>query len=304
MRPIQARHGGEFTPSPARTVGPDARCRTFHREQVGRGGPESAALPSGILDLPKQATDLLFAWSSRHHPEDLVGRGVGTIDEVADVGAELCPKASRLLGAAVPLQVKKELAVRGKEPAPAIRNRAVLVGFGVGGDDLVLAYPVIKANVLRVARGDHEADEELVGLQLVNQVEASFQRMFGPLDELFRTLVAPLSQPRRPPPSEQVDGGTADPARPSGRPPAYEQAVLEEPLQPVLAVSWSGKEEGLNLVTVEVAMRVQLLQDGVISEGEFRVMSYAVGLIAMELEDSKGSGASERRQSRGEIGSF
>jgi len=125
--------------------------------------------------------ELLFPLSSRNYPEDLVSGGVRSIDEVTDVGLELGSKASRLFGAAVPLELKEQFAVFRNQAAPPIRNRAVLFGLGIGGHDLVLAYPVIEADVLSLSNADGETHEELVCLQLVDQVKASFERVFGAL---------------------------------------------------------------------------------------------------------------------------
>jgi len=46
----------------------------------------------------------------------------------------------------------------------------VLFGLGVGGHDLVLAHPVVEADVLSLSNADGETYEELVCLQLVDQV--------------------------------------------------------------------------------------------------------------------------------------
>ena len=63
--------------------------------------------------------------------------------------------------------------------------------------------------------------------QLVDQVKASLQRVFGALDERLWILIAPLGEHCRPPSSEQVDGGAADPAWTGGSTPADEEVMLE-----------------------------------------------------------------------------
>ncbi|MGI0129957.1 MAG: hypothetical protein ACREEC_07405, partial [Thermoplasmata archaeon] len=78
-------------------------------------------------------------------------------------------------------------------------------------------------------------------------------------------------------------------------------AVIEEPLQPVLAVAWSREEESLDLVPVQVAVRIQLLQDGQVADGRFEVVFRAVRFIALKFEDSDGTSVFMDRQSRGEI---
>jgi hypothetical protein len=45
-----------------------------------------------------------------------------------------------------------------------------------------------------LAGGGGEADEELVGFQLVDEVEAALQRVLGALDVRARIFVAPLRE--------------------------------------------------------------------------------------------------------------
>ena len=159
----------------------------------------------------------------------------------------------------------------GQKATPAIRRGAVLVGLGVGGDDLVLADPVVEAEISSVVGGNGEADEEVVRLQLVDEVESAGERVLGALDEGSWVLVAPFGQQGRPPPSSQIDRRASDPTRSRSGAPACDQAVVEEPLEAVLAVPRSGKEEGLDLVAVQVAVRIQLLQNCQVTDGRFDV---------------------------------
>ena len=57
-------------------------------------------------------------------------------------------------------------------------------------------------------------------------------------------------------------------ARTDDSAPGVDETMFHEPLEPVLAASWSLEEEGLNLVPVEVAVAVQRLQDRDVSLGE------------------------------------
>jgi hypothetical protein len=212
-------------------------------------------------------SELLPARSSRNNPQDLVGGRKRPIDEVADVRLELCAKAPRLFGAAIPLQVDQQLTFLSEKATPPIRRGAMVVRLCVSCGDLVLTDPVIKAEIANIACRNGKADEELVGLQLVHEVEAAGKSVLGTLDERARVLVAPLREQRRPPPSNQIDRRATDPARSRGGAPACKQAMVEEPLKPVLTVPWSRKEECLNLVSAQVAVRVQLLQDGQVTDG-------------------------------------
>lgn len=165
----------------------------------------------------------------------------------------------------------------------------------------MLADPVVEAEIRRTAKADREADEELIGLQLMHQVETAGKRVLGPLDNWPRVLVTPFGKQGRPAPSSYVDGRTAHPARSRGSTPPSDQPMVEEPLQPVLAVPWSRKEESLDLVPVQVAVRIQLLQDGQVADGRFDLVFRAVRFFAIELEDSVVTSFLVDRQSRGEI---
>ncbi len=118
---------------------------------------------------------------------------MGPIHEVANVSLELGPKAPGLLRAPIPLDVNQHLAIGSEKATPPIR---------MGGGD--------------------QADKELIGLQLVDQMEAPLQCMLGALDKGFWMLVAPFGETNRTPPSQHVDGGAADPTRTSGSAPAGE----------------------------------------------------------------------------------
>jgi hypothetical protein len=61
-------------------------------------------------------------------------------------------------------------------------------------------------------------------------------------------------------------------ARTDDSAPGVDEAMFDEPLEPVLTASWSLEEEGLDLVPVEVAVAVQRLQDRDVS---FRKPDYS-----------------------------
>ena len=88
--------------------------------------------------------------------------------------------------------MEERLAVFCEPPAPTVRNGAGFLTFGVGVGNPVLAHPVIEAEVRAIAAGGGEADEELVGLQLVKQVEAALEGVLGATQSWPRVLVAPL----------------------------------------------------------------------------------------------------------------
>lgn len=57
-------------------------------------------------------------------------------------------------------------------------------------------------------------------------------------------------------------------ARTDDSAPGVNETMFHEPLESVLATSWSSEEESLNLVPVEVAVAVQRLQDRDVSSRE------------------------------------
>jgi len=115
---------------------------------------------------------------------------------------ELGSKATGLLGAAIPLEVDEDLAVGRDQPAPSIRDWSAFVAFGVRVLNTVLAHPVVKAVARQLAYREGEVDEELVGLELVDQVKATLECVLRSPEVLPRLLVKPLGQCGRPPPRE------------------------------------------------------------------------------------------------------
>lgn len=83
----------------------------------------------------------------RRNEQDLVGASARPIGEVRRVPDDLCSKATRLLSAAIPLEMDQYLAVRREEPAPAVWDRTSLVAFGLGIRHAVFADPVVEATV-------------------------------------------------------------------------------------------------------------------------------------------------------------
>jgi len=177
-----------------------------------------------------------------------------SVSEVVDVCKELGSKASRLLGAAVPLEVQQQLTVSGEKPTPAVGGRATFLALSVGGRDLVLADPVIEAEIAALSCCSGEAHEELVGLQLVDEVEVAFQGVLRTLEVGPRIVVAPFCQQRGPPPREQINGSAADPAGSSGGTPGSDQPLVEQAPEAVLTASGAREEEGLDLVSVQISV--------------------------------------------------
>src|SRR5712692_6981815 len=107
MRASQPGHRGEWLSGAVDTVRPDRGQRSGPVEEVAGGGPKAAALPIGIREITKKVSQLLLSGTGWNYPEHLIRRGVGSIDEVANVSLQLGAKASRLLGAALPFQVEE-----------------------------------------------------------------------------------------------------------------------------------------------------------------------------------------------------
>ena len=76
----------------------------------------------------------------------------------------------------------QHLPVRGQSPTPSVWRRAVFIGLRVGGGDLVLADPVVEAEIRVTAQIYGEVDEELIGFHLVDEVEAAGESVLGALD--------------------------------------------------------------------------------------------------------------------------
>ena len=72
-----------------------------------------------------------------------------------------------------------------------------------------------------------------------------------------------------PPPREQGDGSAADPSGSGGDAPGVDQAWSRSPAEPVLAAPGAREEERLDLSAVEVALLVELMQDGQVTESRF-----------------------------------
>ena len=77
-----------------------------------------------------------------------------------------------------------------------------LVAFRVGVLNTVLADPVVETVAEQRACCEGKVDEELVGLELVDQVKATLECVLRSPEVLPRVLVKPLGQCGRPPPRE------------------------------------------------------------------------------------------------------
>jgi len=113
---------------------------------------------------------------------------------------ELGSKATRLLSAAIPLEVDQHLAVGREQPTPSVRDWSAFVAFRVRVLNTVLADPVVKAVACQLTGCEGKVDEELVGLELVDQVKAPFERVLSSSQVRPWVLVKPLCQCGRPPP--------------------------------------------------------------------------------------------------------
>src|SRR6202165_5535539 len=162
--------------------------------------------------IGKQVEDLPLALIRWRDEEDFVGAGAGPIVEVAGVGRELGSKATRLLGAPIPLEMDQYLAVWCQDPAPSVRDWPPLIAFGVSPLDAVLADPVVKAATREAVRRSSQVDEEMIRLKLVTQGESTFKRGLGASTRGHRFLAQPFGQRSRPPPRQQIDRGTANAA--------------------------------------------------------------------------------------------
>src|SRR5205807_6346263 len=145
-------------------AGPHLAERAERRDEGGRCGPETAALSVSVDVIANHAEDLPLAFLGRRDEQDLVGASARPIVEVRRVPNDLGSKATRLLSAAIPLEMDQYLAVLREEPAPAIWDRASLIAFGVGIRHAVFADPVIQAAVRQPSSYRSQVDEELVGL--------------------------------------------------------------------------------------------------------------------------------------------
>jgi hypothetical protein len=123
--------------------------------------------------------DLALALLGRSNKQNLVSRGAGAVGEVGRVCMELGSKATRLLGTSIPLEVDEDLAVGRDQPAPSIRDRSVLIAFRVGVLNTMFTDPVVEAVAWQLMCREGKVDEELVGLELVDQVKASFERVLS-----------------------------------------------------------------------------------------------------------------------------
>jgi len=113
---------------------------------------------------------------------------------------ELGSKSSRLLGTAIPLEVDQHLAVGRDQPAPSIWDWSALIAFRVGVLNAVLADPVVEAVAWQLTCCEGKFNEELVGLELVDQMKASLECVLRSPEGPPLGLVKPLSQRWRPPP--------------------------------------------------------------------------------------------------------
>ena len=131
---------------------------------------------------------------------------------------------------------------------------ATFLALSVGGRDLVLADPVIEAEIGALTGSGGEANEELVGLELVDEMEVAFQRVLCTLEVGPGIFVAPVRQQRRSAAREQIDGGPADPARPGGGAPGSYQPLVEHGPEAVLTASGAREEECLDLIPVQISV--------------------------------------------------
>jgi hypothetical protein len=127
----------------------------------------------------QQVGNLALPLLSRSNEQDLVCGGAGAVGEVDRIRMELGAKATRLLSAAIPLEVDQHLSVGRDQAAPSIRDRSPFVAFRVRVLNTVLADPVVEAVAGQLACREGKVDEELVGLELMDQVKATLERVLS-----------------------------------------------------------------------------------------------------------------------------
>jgi hypothetical protein len=195
IRTREAGHVQDGDPSPRAIAGPYGSQRPGGgSDEGGRSGPEPAALAVGLNMVRQQGGDLSLPMLGRSNEQDLVRRSARAVGEVGRVRVELGPKATRLLGTAIPLEVDQHLAVGRDQAAPPVRDRSALVAFGVGVLNTVLANPVVEAVAWQLACREGNVDEELIGLELVDQMKATLECVLGSPEVLQWFLVKPLGQ--------------------------------------------------------------------------------------------------------------
>ena len=246
---------------------PGRRDRPGEGESVRSGRPDPAAPLIAIGVMANQALDEPLAPIGRRYEEHLIGFRTGPLREVAGVAGELAAKAAWLLGAAVPFQMDEDLPIARQQSAPSVGDGALVTAFAIGIFDPVLADPVVETNVGRLPGRRRQVNEELIGLELVDHVEPSLQRVLGPPDQWARVFVQPVGQRRRPPPREDEYRGAADPTGADGHAPGMDESLVGQPPQPVLTAPGSAEEQRLDLCSVEVAVIVECLEDGEVALG-------------------------------------
>ena len=214
----------------------------------------------GWLDQPAADTaDLELPLLRRDHEQHVIAGRLRTTSEVGEIGGELAVKASCLFASSIQLEVKKQLTLAHEHPAPAVWHRPPL--FRIGPPDAVLPDPVVETQRRHVTRGPREIDEQLIGFQVVHEVVVAGEGVLCSQDVRPRIISEEMGDGCCAAAAEQEDRSTPDVARTDDSVPGVHQAVFYEPLEAVLAASWSLEEESLDLVPVEIAVAVQRLQD-------------------------------------------
>ena len=83
-----------------------------------------------------------------------------------------------------------------------------------------------------------------------------------------RFVIDPFRQRRRASPRQDEDRRTADPSWSHDHTPGVNQSVVDEPAKPVLAATRTYEEERLDLVAVQVAVRIERYEDGHVPRSE------------------------------------
>jgi hypothetical protein len=113
--------------------------------------------------------------------------------------------------------------------------------------------------------GEHQVDEEAVGLEVVDHVPAVVASILGPVDVGPRRLAVEVGEQMGAPRRDENEGRAAGHAWGFEHLPSVDKTVVPEVLKPQLRGSNAGEEEVTDLERGEVAVVVKGLEDTAIS---------------------------------------
>ena len=175
--------------------------------------------------------------------------------EVIAVVANLHPQSGPLERAAVPFQEEDHLPFRQQVAAPSVGNRTQFVGLGVGVPRAAFADPVVQALIGSRRPRHPQIDEEAVGFQVVDRMEAVTARVVGSMDLWCGAFAEALGDDVRASPRRQQDRVPVDPSRGVHARQSVHEAGVSEPLDAVLAATLvAGEHEAFDLEPIQVAV--------------------------------------------------